>query len=227
MTTRELRVSALGCRSPSSPPSRAAAQAPAAAPPTAPRRSTSRTSRRTRASSSGSGSLPDRGPLAMLSGARVQRKGRRRAPARSRARSPTSSRPRATPSQRISRDAPLPTGEGWLVTGIFYAIDAQTGMIKMPSFVSGQPDPVNTQITVSVADLAVEPHRRRSSCSGRPRRSAARDRPSAGTLTSSRRSSSSNQVESAADIKKLAKEIVDTILKNKAIVVEKARAQTP
>jgi hypothetical protein len=59
-------------------------------------------------------------------------------------------------SQRISRESSLPN-EGWLVTGIFYAIDGQSGMIRMPAFLSGQPDPVNTQIAVSVSDLATNP----------------------------------------------------------------------
>ena len=60
-------------------------------------------------------------------------------------------------AQRIPRSAPLPDA-GWLVTGVFYALDSQGKVIQLPSFLSGDtPVPPNTQVTVSVADLAGNP----------------------------------------------------------------------
>ena len=95
----------------------------------------------------------------------------------------------------------------------------------MPSFLSGQPDPVNTKITVSVADLAVAPAAP-FIVFARPKRSGGRSRRPAGMPYVVAAKFVVNQVESAADIKKLAKQIVDTILTNKAVVEEKAKALT-
>ncbi len=128
-------------------------------------------------------------------------------------------------SQRISRETPLPKA-GWLVTGIFYAIDSQTGMIKMPSFLSGQPDPVNTKITVSVADLAIDPAAP-FIVFGEAEALRGQGPPAGWNPYVVAAKFVVNKVESAADIKKLARQIVDTILNNKAVVEEKAKALTP
>jgi hypothetical protein len=128
-------------------------------------------------------------------------------------------------AQRISRDATLPK-DGWLVTGIFYAIDAQTGMIKMPSFLSGKPDPVNTQVTVSVADLAGNPAAP-FIVFGTSEALRGQGPPVGWNPYVVAAKFVVNQVESQADIQKLAKQIVETILTNKAVVEEKAKAQAP
>ena len=128
-------------------------------------------------------------------------------------------------SERISREAPLPK-TGWLVTGIFYAIDSQTGMIKMPSFLSGQPDPVNTKITVSVADLAANPDAP-FIVFGEAEALRGQGPPAGWNPYVVAAKFVIGQVESAADINKLAKQIVDTILKNKAVVEQKAPTGTP
>ena len=126
-------------------------------------------------------------------------------------------------SQRIARDATLP-GSGWLVTGVLYALDSKGKVVQMPSLPSsGSPAP-NTQVTVSVADLAVDP---------------ASPFIVFGTAEALRGQGESvgwnpyvvaakfvvNKVESSADIQRFAKEIVDSILKNKTTLEEQARAK--
>jgi hypothetical protein len=126
-------------------------------------------------------------------------------------------------SQRIARDGkPLPSS-GWLVTGIFYALDTKTGMIQMPSFISGQPDPVNTQVTVSVADLAKNPNAP-FIVFGTADALRGQGPPAGWNPYVVAAKFVIGKVESAADIQKLAKEIVTKILENKA-EIDKAQAQ--
>jgi hypothetical protein len=127
-------------------------------------------------------------------------------------------------SQRIARDATLPSS-GWLVTGIFYALDTKTGMIQMPSFLTGQPDPVNTQVSVTVADLAKNPNAP-FIVFGTADALRGQGPPAGWNPYVVAAKFVVGKVESAADIKKLAKEIVTTILQNKA-EVDKAQAQAP
>jgi hypothetical protein len=128
-------------------------------------------------------------------------------------------------SKRISRESPLPK-EGWLVTGIFYAINSQTGMIRMPAFISGQPDPVNTEITVSVADLASNPDAP-FIVFGQAEALRGQGPPAGWNPYVIAAKFVVDKVESSADINKLAKQIVDTILANKSVVIEKAAVQQP
>jgi hypothetical protein len=125
-------------------------------------------------------------------------------------------------AQRISRDAALPSS-GWLLTGIFYALDTNTGMIQMPSFISGKPDPVNTQVSVSVADLAKDPHAP-FIVFGTAEALRGQGPPVGWNPYVIAAKFVVGKVESAADIKKLAKDIVATIMQNKAVVEEKAKA---
>src|SRR4029450_1034641 len=127
-------------------------------------------------------------------------------------------------AQRIARDAALPTS-GWLVTGVFYALDTKTGMIQMPSFISGQPDPVNTQVSVSVADLARNPNAP-FIVFGTADALRGQGPPTGWNPYVVAAKFVVAQPESAADIQKLAKEIVTKILENKADV-DKAQAQAP
>jgi hypothetical protein len=128
-------------------------------------------------------------------------------------------------AQRIARDAALPSS-GWLVTGIFYALDTRTGMIQMPSFLTGQPDPVNTQVTVSVADLAKNPNAP-FIVFGTADALRGQGPPVGWNPYVVAAKFVVGKVESSADIKKLAKQIVDTIMQNKAVVEQKAAAQAP
>jgi hypothetical protein len=125
-------------------------------------------------------------------------------------------------AQRIARDAALPPS-GWLVTGIFYALDTKTGVIQMPSFISGQPDPVNTQVSVSVADLARNPNAP-FIVFGTADALRGQGPPVGWNPYVVAAKFVVGKVESASDIKKLAKEIVTKILENKA-EVDKAQAQ--
>ena len=127
-------------------------------------------------------------------------------------------------SQRIAREAALPSS-GWLVTGIFYALDTKTGMIQMPSFLTGQPDPVNTQVTVSVADLAKNPNAP-FIVFGTADALRGQGPPVGWNPYVIAAKFVVGKVESAADIKKLAKEIVTKLLENKA-EIDKAQAQAP
>jgi hypothetical protein len=128
-------------------------------------------------------------------------------------------------SQRISREAPLPN-EGWLVTGIFYAIDAQSAVIRMPSFLSGQPDPVNTQITVSVADLATNPDAP-FIVFGKAEALRGQGPPAGWNPYVVAAKFVIDKVESSADIDRLAKEIADTILTNRSVIIENAPPRAP
>jgi hypothetical protein len=174
-------------------------------------------------STDASGGSSRRGPLSTLRGARASEKAVTSAGSLSGAIA-DEFKAQGYNAQRISREAALPR-DGWLVTGIFYAIDAQTGMVKMPSFLTGKPDPVNTNITISVADLAVNPYAP-FIVFGKAEALRGQGPPAGWNPYVVAAKFVVNTVESSADIKKLAKEIVDTIVKNKAVVEEKAAAQT-
>ena len=168
----------------------------------------------------GSGGSSRRGPLTMLRSARSSEKAVMSAGSLSGSIA-SEFKSRGYNSQRISREDPLPK-DGWLVTGIFYAINAQTGMIQMPSFISGKPDPINTNITVSVADLAKNPNAP-FIVFGQAEALRGQGPPTGWNPYVVAAKFVVNTVESAADIQKLAKQIVDTILQNKSVVEEKAK----
>ncbi len=170
------------------------------------------------------GGLPRRGPLSFLRSARASQKAVMSAGSLSGAIADQLTAQGYT-SQRISREAPPPR-EGWLVTGVFYAIDTQSGMIRMPSFISGQPDPVNTKITVSVADLGVDPATP-FIVFGQAEALRGQGPPVGWNPYVVAAKFFIDKVESTADINKLAKEIVDTIVTNKSVIIENAPAQKP
>jgi hypothetical protein len=170
-------------------------------------------------SSSGSGR---RGPLSILKSARSSEQATMSAGSLSGAIA-SEFKAQGFNSQRVARDGkPLPSS-GWLVTGIFYALDTKTGMIQMPSFISGQPDPVNTQVTVSVADLAKNPNAP-FIVFGTADALRGQGPPAGWNPYVIAAKFVIGKVESAADINKLAKEIVTKILENKA-EIDKAQAQ--
>jgi len=168
------------------------------------------------------GSAPRRGPLSFLRSLRASQKAVMSAGSLSGAIAAQLTA-QGYASQRISREAALPA-EGWLVTGIFYAIDGQTGVIRMPAFLSGQPDPVNTDITVSVSDLASDPSAP-FIVFGRAEALRGQGPPVGWNPYVIAAKFVIDKIESAADIDKLAKEIVDTILANKPVIIEKAAQQ--
>jgi hypothetical protein len=163
-----------------------------------------------------------RGPLVRLRGARASEKAGMAAGSLSTAIA-AEFETRRIPSQRIARGAPLP-GDGWLVSGIFYALDTQTGLFQMPSFLSGQSSPANTQVTVSVADLAGDPSAP-FIVFGRAEALRGQGPPAGWNPYVVAARFVVDRVESSADIQKLAREIVDTIMANKTVVEQKAGAQ--
>ena len=171
------------------------------------------------AASSGSS---HRGPLSLLKNARASEKATMSAGSLSGAIA-DQLKAQGMNAQRIAREATLPT-EGWLVTGIFYALDTKTGLIQMPSFISGQPDPVNTQVSVSVADLAKNPHAP-FIVFGTAEALRGQGPPTGWNPYVVAAKFVVNQVESQADIQKLAREIVDTMMQNKAVVEQQAVAE--
>jgi hypothetical protein len=203
-------------------PAFSAAQAPSAAPAAGTRPIVVEDFEAHTGDASGGSSTGRRGPLSALRGARAGEKAVVSAGSLSGAIA-DEFKARGYTASRIARGAELPS-QGFLVTGIFYAIDTQTGLVKMPSFVSGQPDPVNTQITVSVADLAKDPNAP-FIVFGKAEALRGQGPPTGWNPYVVAAKFVVNQVESSADIKKLAKEIVDTILGNKAVIEEQAKAQ--
>ncbi len=171
------------------------------------------------ASSSGSSR---RGPLSMLRSARSSEQATTSAGSLSGAIA-DELKAQGMNAQRIAREAALPPS-GWLVTGIFYALDTKSGMIQMPTFLTGQPDPVNTQVTVSVADLAKNPHAP-FIVFGTADALRGQGPPVGWNPYVVAAKFVVGKVESSADIKKLAKQIVDTIMQNKAVVEQKAKSQ--
>lgn len=163
-----------------------------------------------------------RGPLSLLRNARTSEKATMSAGSLSGAIADQFTS-QGMPATRVTREAPLPKG-GWLVTGIFYALDTKTGLIQMPSFLTGQPDPINTQVTVSVADLAKAPNAP-FIVFGAADALRGQGPPTGWNPYVIAAKFVVGQVESAADIKKLAKQIVDTIMQNKAVVEQKAVEQ--
>ena len=199
----------------------ATAQAPPPASPAAPRMVYVQDFEAHSGDAGGNSGSSRRGPLTMLRSARSSEKAVMSAGSLSGSIA-SEFKSRGYNSQRISREDALPK-DGWLVTGIFYAINTQTGMIQMPSFISGKPDPVNTNITVSVADLAKAPNAP-FIVFGQAEALRGQGPPTGWNPYVVAAKFVVNTVESAADIQKLAKEIVDTILQNKAVVEEKAKA---
>jgi hypothetical protein len=125
------------------------------------------------------------------------------------------------PSQRLAAHAALPK-EGWLVHGVFYARDVKGGILAMPP-ARGESDAPNTEVTVSVADLAVSPASP-FIVFGTAEALRGQGAPAGWNPYVVAAKFVVNRAHSSEDIQKLAGEIVDTILKNKVTLEEKARA---
>ncbi len=125
------------------------------------------------------------------------------------------------PAQFLAPDEPLP-GEGWLLRGAWYALDTQGGLVPMPHFLGGE-ETANVDLSVSVADLAVDPEAPfvvfGSAEALRGQTSAVAWNPYviAAKFVA-------HKAKGGAELDSIAKEIVDTILANRATLAEKARA---
>ena len=123
-------------------------------------------------------------------------------------------------AKRLDTREPLPT-DGWLVRGTFYATDSG-GNIISTEMLGGDQKP-NTQLTVSVANLAKDPNSP-FIVFGKAEAIKGQGPPTGFNPYVIAAKFVINQVESATDLEKLAKEIVQTIMQNKQIVEEKALA---
>ena len=123
-------------------------------------------------------------------------------------------------SSRLAPGATLPT-DGWLVKGTFYATDSG-GNIVPTELLGGEQKP-NTQLTVSVANLAKDPNAPFIDF-GKAEPLKGQGAPVGWNPYVVAAKFVINTVESATDLDKLAKEIVQTIMQNKQIVEEKALA---
>jgi hypothetical protein len=91
----------------------------------------------------------------------------------------------------------------------------------MPSFLTGRSDPPNMQVTGSVADLAVDPSEA-FVVFGKAGALRGQGPPVGWNPCVVAAEFVVNRVESTADIQKLAREIVDTILSDRTVIEEKA-----
>jgi hypothetical protein len=122
---------------------------------------------------------------------------------------------------RLDPAATLPT-DGWLVRGTFYATDSGGNII--PTELLGGEQKPNTQLTVSVSNLAKDPNAP-FIVFGKAEALKGQGAPVGWNPYVVAAKFVINTVESATDLDKLAKEIVQTIMSNKQIVEEKALAQ--
>ncbi len=126
-------------------------------------------------------------------------------------------------AKRLDPGAPLPT-DGWLVRGTFYATDSGGNII--PTELLGGEQKPNTQLSVSVSNLAKDPNAP-FIVFGKAEALKGQGAPVGWNPYVVAAKFVINTVESATDLDKLAKEIVQTIMQNKQIVEEKALASNP
>ena len=111
--------------------------------------------------------------------------------------------------------------DGWLVRGTFYATDSGGNII--PTELLGGEQKPNTEVSVSVANLSKDPNTP-FIVFGKAEALKGQGAPVGWNPYVVAAKFVINQVESATDLDKLAKDIVQTIMSNKAIVEEKALA---
>lgn len=126
-------------------------------------------------------------------------------------------------AKRLDPKEPLPA-DGWLVRGTFYATDSGGNVI--PTELLGGEQKPNTQLSVSVSNLAKDPNAP-FIVFGKAEALKGQGAPVGWNPYVVAAKFVINTVESATDLEKLAKEIVQTIMQNKQIVEEKALASNP
>lgn len=125
-------------------------------------------------------------------------------------------------ASRLDPDTPLPA-DGWLVRGAFYATDSGGNVI--PTELLGGEQKPNTQVSVSVANLAKDPNAP-FIVFGKAEALKGQGAPVGWNPYVVAAKFVINTVESTTDLDKLAKDIVQTIMQNKQIVEEKALASS-
>ena len=123
-------------------------------------------------------------------------------------------------ARRLEPGTTLPA-DGWLVRGTFYATDSGGNII--PTELLGAEQKPNTQLSVSVANLSKDPNAP-FIVFGKAEALKGQGAPVGWNPYVVAAKFVINQVESATELDKLAKEIVQTIMQNKQIVEEKALA---
>lgn len=123
-------------------------------------------------------------------------------------------------AKRLEPGATLPA-YGWLVKGTFYATDSGGNII--PTELLGGEQKPNTQLSVSVANLAKDPNAP-FIVFGKAEALKGQGAPVGWNPYVVAAKFVINTVESATDLDKLAKEIVQTIMQNSQVVEEKALA---
>ena len=123
-------------------------------------------------------------------------------------------------ASRLDPGKTLPA-DGWLVRGSFYATDAGGNII--PTELLGGEQKPNTQLSVSVSNLAKDPNAP-FIVFGKAEALKGQGAPVGWNPYVVAAKFVINQVESATDLEKLAREVVETIMQNKQIVEEKALA---
>ncbi len=123
-------------------------------------------------------------------------------------------------AKRLEPGTTLPS-EGWLVRGTFYATDSGGNII--PTELMGGEQKPNTQLTVSVSNLSKDPNAP-FIVFGKAEALKGQGAPVGWNPYVVAAKFVINTVESATDLDKLAKEVVQTIMSNKQVVEEKALA---
>lgn len=123
-------------------------------------------------------------------------------------------------AKRLEPGTTLPA-DGWLVRGTFYATDSGGNVI--PTELLGGEQKPNTQLTVSVSNLAKDPNAP-FIVFGKAEAIKGQGAPVGWNPYVVAAKFVINTVESATDLEKLAKEVVQTIMSNKQILEEKALA---
>ena len=126
-------------------------------------------------------------------------------------------------AKRLEPGTPLPV-DGWLVRGAFYATDAGGNII--PTELLGGEQKPNTQVSVSVANLAKDPNAP-FIVFGKAEALKGQGAPVGWNPYVVAAKFVINTVESATDLDKLARDIVQTIMSNQQTVEEKALASNP
>jgi Domain of unknown function (DUF4410) len=121
---------------------------------------------------------------------------------------------------RLDPELVIPT-DGWLVSGAFYATDSGGNII--PTELLGGDQKPNTEVSVSVANLSKDPNTP-FIVFGKAEALKGQGAPVGWNPYVVAAKFVINTVESATDLEKLAKEVVETIMSNKQIVEEKALA---
>ncbi len=125
------------------------------------------------------------------------------------------------PAQRLELASPLPRS-GWRLSGVYYALDAHGRLLSVPGLDQGAEQP-NAQVTVAVADLATNPDAPLV-VFGTAEALAGQGLPVGWNPYVVAARFTLHQVQSQVAIEDLARQIADTLVSNRTLILEKAGA---